>query len=174
MNGWHSYIELACCPSVAHAVDSVSFLAVDTTSEAFNRELVWPVARQSEVALTAEDADAFEDCLERLIVNRAEDFASGFIVESPEKLRKIARRFRVQLGGAAAISPVCNAPWVSAVLEIGGAVRPCFFHPPIGDLRVDDLESVLTGERARRFRESLDVASNEVCKRCVCSLHYRA
>ena len=154
-------------------VDSVSFLAVDTSSEAFNRELVWPVARQSEVALTGEEADAFEGSLERLIVNRAEDFANGFIVESPEKLRKIARRFRVHLGQAEAVAPVCNAPWVSAVVEIDGAVRPCFFHPPIGDLKVDDLETVLTGERARRFRESLDVATNEVCKRCVCSLNYR-
>ena len=111
--------------------------------------------------------------IESVIAGSGRDFAAGFVAESPQKLRRIARHFRVQLGLAAAESPLCNAPWVSAVVEIDGAVRPCFFHPPVGDLNVDDLETVLIGERARRFRESLDVETNEVCKRCVCSLNYR-
>jgi len=155
-------------------VDTISFLAVDTSSEAFNRPLLWPVARQSEVALTAAEADAFEHDIEQLIVDRPDDFASGFIVERPQKLRRIARTFRVHLGQAAAVAPVCNAPWVSAVVEIDGAVRPCFFHPPIGSVQNDDLESVLLGERAQRFRESLDVATSAICQRCVCSLNYSA
>jgi Fe-coproporphyrin III synthase len=154
-------------------LDAISFLAVDTSSDAFNRPLLWPVARQSEVALTTEETDAFEQQVEQLISTNSDDFATGFIVETPQKLRKIVRTFRVHLGQAAAVAPLCNAPWVSAVIELDGAVRPCFFHPPIGNLQSSDLESVLLGESARRFREALDVPNNSVCKRCVCSLNYR-
>jgi MoaA/NifB/PqqE/SkfB family radical SAM enzyme len=154
-------------------LDAISFLAVDTSSDAFNRPLLWPVARQSEVALTPEETDAFEQQVEQLIATRSQDFAAGFIAESPQKLRKIVQTFRVHLGQASAVAPVCNAPWVSAVVEIDGAVRPCFFHPPIGNLQSSDLESVLLGESAQRFRASLDMPNNDVCKRCVCSLNYR-
>jgi MoaA/NifB/PqqE/SkfB family radical SAM enzyme len=170
----HLHIEETVRAAKEIGFDTLSFLAVDTSSEAFNRPLLWPIARQSEVALTAEEADAFEHAVEQLIANYRGDFASGFIVENPEKLRRIARTFRVHLGQAGAVAPICNAPWVSAVVEIDGAVRPCFFHPPIGSVQTHDLESVLLGERARRFRESLDVASNSVCQRCVCSLNYGA
>jgi MoaA/NifB/PqqE/SkfB family radical SAM enzyme len=151
--------------------DAISFLAVDTASTAFNRTLVWPTARQSEVALTSAEADDFEHQLDQLILQNLEDFASCFIVESPEKLRRIARTFRAALGQTAAVAPPCNAPWVSAVIEIDGAVRPCFFHPPIGNLQTDDLQSILHGPRAQHFRETLDVPTNPVCRQCVCSLN---
>jgi MoaA/NifB/PqqE/SkfB family radical SAM enzyme len=169
----HPYLEETVRAAKNIGLDAVSFLAVDTSSDAFNRPLLWPVARQSEVALTSEEADAFEQQVEQLIATHSDDFATDFITETPQKLRKIVRTFRVHLGQAMAVAPRCNAPWVSAVVEIGGAVRPCFFHPPIGNLQSSDLESVLLGESARRFRDSLDVPNNSVCKRCVCSLNYR-
>ncbi len=31
--------------------------------------------------------------------------------------------------------PACDAPWVSAVVEANGDVRPCFFHAVIGNVR---------------------------------------
>src|SRR6267142_1630206 len=57
---------------------------------------------------------------------------SFLAAESPEKLRRIAGRFRESLGLARPESPVCNAPWTSAVVETDGTVRPCFFHQPVG------------------------------------------
>src|SRR5665213_1753348 len=171
-----NHLHIAATVQAAREIglNAISFLAVDTSSDAFNRPLLWPVARQSEVALTSAEADAFEQQLDRLAVDHAADFASGFIAETPEKLRKIARAFRAHLGQAAAVSPICNAPWVSAVVEIDGAVRPCFFHPPIGNLQSNDLQSILLGPRAREFRAALDVATNPTCNKCVCSLNYRA
>jgi MoaA/NifB/PqqE/SkfB family radical SAM enzyme len=169
----HPHLEETVRAARNIGLNAVSFLAVDTSSDAFNRPLLWPVARQSEVALTSEEADAFEQQVEQLIATHTDDFATGFIAETPQKLRKIVRTFRVHLGQAAAVAPLCNAPWVSAVIELDGAVRPCFFHPPIGNLQSSDLESVLLGKSAQRFRESLDVPNNSVCKRCVCSLNYR-
>jgi Fe-coproporphyrin III synthase len=152
--------------------DSISFLAADLTSEAFNRPLVWPGERQSEIALTVSEVAALHEDIERLIVEHAYDIRDRFIAESPAKLRRIARRFREHLGQVAPESPVCNAPWVSAVVEVDGSVRPCFFHRPVGNVTASTLEEVVNGEAAQGFRKSLNVAENPTCRRCVCSLNY--
>ena len=151
---------------------SISFLAADLTSEAFNRPLMWPGERQSEIALTANEAAALEDELEQLIVEHADDIRRRYIAESAEKLRRIPRRFREHLGEASPESPICNAPWVSAVVEVDGSVRPCFFHRTVGSIASSTLEEVVNGEAARAFRESLKVNKNPTCQRCVCSLNY--
>jgi radical SAM protein with 4Fe4S-binding SPASM domain len=69
---------------------------------------------------------------------------------------------------------MCNAPWVTAVIETDGTVRPCFFHPPIGNLHEQSLDSIVNGKVARDFRGGLDIPSNPICNRCVCSLNYRS
>lgn len=153
--------------------DSVSFLATDLTSQAFNRDLVWPIQRQNEIALSRDEVTALENEVESLIVENADDLRVRYVVESPAKLRRIVRRFKEHLGDLEPIAPNCNAPWVSAVVEVDGTVRPCFFHPPIGNLKGNSLEDVVNSEEARRFRTSLDVESNAICRCCVCSLNYR-
>jgi radical SAM protein with 4Fe4S-binding SPASM domain len=55
------------------------------------------------------------------------------------------------------------------VLEADGAVRPCFFHDAVGNIRDTPLASILTGN-LRAFRDGLDVSSDAVCRRCVCSI----
>jgi MoaA/NifB/PqqE/SkfB family radical SAM enzyme len=156
------------------AMDSISFLATDLTSEAFNRELIWPIERQDQVALSREQVRELEEEMEALIRENAEDIRSKYIVESPEKLRRIVRRFHEHLGDCAPVAPMCNAPWVSAVVEVDGSVRPCFFHRKIGNLEGNTLEEVVNGEEALRFRAGLDVAADATCRRCVCSLNYKA
>jgi Fe-coproporphyrin III synthase len=154
-------------------LDSVSFLAADLTSTAFNRELVWPVSRQAEIGLSMQELGILESQIEVLIQGADHEFAPGFLADSPEKLRRIVRHFRAHLGLERAESPMCNAPWVSAVIEVDGSVRPCFFHPPIGNISNDSLENVINGRQATSFRADLDVPSNSICKNCVCSLNYR-
>jgi MoaA/NifB/PqqE/SkfB family radical SAM enzyme len=168
----HRHLSATVAAARALRFDSISFLAADLTSEAFNRPLVWPGERQSEIALTASEVVALYADIERLIVEHAYDIRERFIVESPEKLRRIARRFREHLGQVAPEAPTCNAPWVSAVVEVDGTVRPCFFHRPVGNVTSSTLEEVVNGEAAQHFRESLDVANNPTCRRCVCSLNY--
>lgn len=154
-------------------LDAISFLAVDLTSPAFNRSLVWPVSRQTELALSLSEIAALETEVESLICNGEREFGPSFITESPAKLRRLARHFRAQLGLERPQSPVCNAPWVSAVVETDGTVRPCFFHESIGNLQGTTLEAVINGAKARSFRENLDISSNSICRKCVCSLNYR-
>ena len=151
-------------------LQSISFLAADVTSTAFNRPDPWPVDRQSEVTLSANDVAELDEAMEGLIRSHAGDFEAGFIRESPEKLRRIVHHFRAQLGQVEPQAPRCNAPWVSAVVEADGAVRPCFFHEPIGNIVEQSLREALNGPQALAFRESLNVAENPICRRCVCSL----
>ncbi len=157
----------------ALSMDSISFLAADVTSQAFNRELVWPGERQNQIALTKQEIEMLEQEVEALIRENAGDIRSGYILESQAKLRRIVRRFREQLGELAPIAPPCNAPWVSAVMEVDGSVRPCFFHRSIGSTRERTLEQVINGDEAREFRASLNIAENPICSRCVCSLNYK-
>lgn len=144
----------------------VSFLAVDLTSTAFNRTIDSPPT----AGLLIEDLPTLEWEIEAVI---SQGECGGFVAESPEKLRKIARHFRAHLGCVEPVAPLCNAPWVSAFVEADGTVRPCFFHAPIG--RIDGqttLAQVVNGAEAIAFRAGLDVASNPTCRRCVCSLNF--
>ena len=149
---------------------SISFLAADLTSTAFNRPQPWPVDRQEEVSLSADELVELERQIENLVESNADDFESGFILERPDKLRRIAHHFRAHLGLVEPASPRCNAPWVSAVLEPGGTLRPCFFHEPIGNTAEGSLYEALNSPQALEFRRTLDIAENATCRRCVCSL----
>ncbi len=157
----------------ALSLDSISFLAADVTSQAFNRELIWPGERQGEIALARDEIDALETEVEALLLDNSEDVSSRYIVESPAKLRRIVSHFREQIGERPPTAPICNAPWVSAVLEVDGSVRPCFFHRSVGNVAARTLEEVINGDDARQFRNSLNIDTNAICRRCVCSLNYQ-
>lgn len=150
---------------------SISFLAVDVTSSAFNRADCWNQERQESIALTKDQLPILRQQIEQLT---SEWEGTGFVQENREKLERVVRHFEAYLGLTEPVSPPCNAPWVSAVIETDGQVRPCYFHPPIGHLSGNSLIGILNGPQAVTFRASLDVQTNPVCKRCVCSLNVRA
>jgi MoaA/NifB/PqqE/SkfB family radical SAM enzyme len=164
-----------CWPSetarVAHllGLKSISFLAADLDSQAFNRFQPWEAYRKAQVGLTLQEVATLERELE---IVRREWEGTGFVAEDAEKLHRISNHFRVRLGLSKPVAPRCNAPWVSAVIEADGTVRPCFFHNSIGSLKSHTLLEVLNGFEAQQFRNSLDVATNPVCARCVCSLNW--
>jgi MoaA/NifB/PqqE/SkfB family radical SAM enzyme len=155
----------------ALGLKSLSFLAADVSSEAFNRSIVWSSERQNQVALASGQISVLEAEVEALI-DAGE--CGGFVVETPQKLRRIVDHFRAHLGLAVGTAPHCNAPWVSVILESDGVVRPCFFHRPIGTVANGaSLVEVVNGPEAIQFRRELDVATNPVCQRCVCSLNWK-
>lgn len=155
----------------AIGLDGISFLAADVTSEAFNRPGGWDGERAGEVALSLAEAADFEHLVEQMIEQRTPDFESGFIAEQPQKLRRLAQYYLALHGSGDFPETVCNAPWVSAVIEADGAVRPCFFHPVQGNLRQQPVETILNSTAAIRFRRELDVKRDPICRRCVCTLH---
>lgn len=147
---------------------SISFLAADVDSSAFNRPEGWPLETQNRIALSTDEIAGLDAEITALVT---ESRGSPLLGQSEEKLRAIARHYRARLGLAPAESPRCNAPWVSAVIEADGVVRPCFFHAPIGDAR-EGLAAALNSPAAVSFRASLDVARNPICRNCVCSLNW--
>jgi MoaA/NifB/PqqE/SkfB family radical SAM enzyme len=161
--------------TVATAMDlrlnSISFLAADLTSTAFNRPGGWPAEQQARVGLAVEQVEDLEAEIEALFEEFHSEIAGGFIREDESKLRRLAQHFRAHLGLAPPQAPRCNAPWVSAVIESDGTARPCFFHAPYGNVRQNSLREVVNGPEAIAFRRNLNVANNEICRRCVCSLY---
>ncbi|HXO21657.1 MAG TPA: radical SAM protein [Thermoanaerobaculia bacterium] len=153
-------------------LDRLSFLAADVSSEAFNRPGGWSGERAAEVALSAAELPPLAAELDALERDCADDFAAGFIAESPQKLRRRLHQYYAALLGQGDFHPNrCNAPWVSTVVEADGTVRPCFFQPPLGNIRRDGgLSALLNSPAALAFRRGLDVSRDAICRRCVCTL----
>jgi MoaA/NifB/PqqE/SkfB family radical SAM enzyme len=165
----HNFRELPNLIGKARAIglDQISFLAADVTSEAFGRSRTESSARN--LLLDEAEVAEFARRVEETIDSHAEDFRSRFVAESPDKLRRLPKYYAAQLelGDFPPIS--CNAPWLSAVVEADGSVRPCYFHPAVGNIRERSLRAILDRDM-RAFRARLDVQTNPVCVKCVCSL----
>ncbi len=155
-------------------LNQVSFLPADVSSSAFNREIKWNAERQEEVMLSEEELPLMRDVIQQLISNYNTDFKSRFIAESPEKLMKIHQYYAALYGFDLFPQKKCNAPWVSAVIEADGAVRPCFFHETIGNIREADLQSLINNKTSVTWRKQLDMDTNDTCKKCVCYLNLPA
>ncbi len=167
----YRYLRHTVLSARAAGFNGISFLAADLTSTAFNRPLVWPGDRQNEIALSEDEIRLLATEVDELIANFALDIDHGYIAESPDKLRRIVTHFQAHLGQARHQSPLCNAPWVSAVIEANGQVRPCFFHPALGSIHQSSLDEIINSPDARNFRSGLNVGEDPVCRRCVCSLY---
>ena len=168
----HTHLRATVSAARSLGLDSISFLAADISSAAFNREQRWAPQRQDEIALSRAEVIALEKEIELLIQTHQEDIDRSFIAESNAKLKRIGTRFRELVDHTPPKAPICNAPWVSAVIEVDGGVRPCFFHPSIGNAHQLTLEEAINTETALSFRSGLKIASNPTCQRCVCSLNY--
>ena len=63
----HRHLRATATAAKTIGFDSISFLAADLTSEAFNRPLIWPGDRQNEIALSVAEVAVLEDEIEQLI-----------------------------------------------------------------------------------------------------------
>jgi MoaA/NifB/PqqE/SkfB family radical SAM enzyme len=165
-----NYRELPLFVEVARRAGArqISFLAVDVGNpHAFGRA----DAARPDVALHPEDLPIFENVLSQLEREHAADFQSGFIAESPHKLRRLLQYFAA-VTGAAAYPPVrCNAPEFSAVVGVGGRAQPCFFIPGPPDAPVlPDLDAVLNSDSMSGLRADIRAGQRPECSRCVCSM----
>jgi MoaA/NifB/PqqE/SkfB family radical SAM enzyme len=153
----------------------VSFLAVDVANpHAFGRldDFV------SDLALRPEDLPVFEQVLSSVAQDHLADFRSGFIAESPQKLRRIHQYFAAILGFGPYPPVRCNAPEFSAVVGATGHVQPCFFISGPADAQLwqtgsgrdGDLAGVLNGAGMSALRTVIRLGGRDECKTCVCSL----
>jgi Fe-coproporphyrin III synthase len=146
----------------------VSFLAVDVANpHAFGRADDYV----SDLALRSEDLPVFEQVLNSVERDHAEDFRSGFIAESPQKLRRILQYFTAIRGLGAYPPTRCNAPEFSAVIGATGRVQPCFFISGPLDAQIqDDFPKALNSRGMEALREDIRAGARPECKTCVCSM----
>jgi MoaA/NifB/PqqE/SkfB family radical SAM enzyme len=150
--------------------DEISFLGADVSSSAFNRPEPWPAGRVAEVAIGPSDLPLLEAAIARAVERAPDLFDNGFVTGGRPSLDRILQYYSALCGASVLPAVRCNAPWVSAVLDTDGTLRPCFFQPGYGPAG-SGIEQTLNSPSAIAFRRSLDVTSNEICRRCVCSLH---
>ena len=155
--------------------ERISFLAADVSSDAFNRPNGWDDAHTAAVALSAAEVSVLAAEIDALERENALDFTTGFIAESPAKLRRrLVQYFDALVNDTAPPPNECNAPWVSSVIESDGTVRPCFFQPPLGNVHTDGgLGAVLNSPASIAWRAGLDVSRDAICRKCVCTLSLR-
>ena len=152
-------------------LDRISFLPADVSSSAFNRKVLWNDDRQHEILLSRDELPALQQVIDKLLVNHVRDFGNNFIAETPVKLQKIYQYYAAFYGLNEFPYKKCNAPWVSAVIEADGNVRPCFFHDAYGNIRTSSLNNIINSEAAVDFRRNLDIDTNDTCRKCVCYLN---
>jgi MoaA/NifB/PqqE/SkfB family radical SAM enzyme len=153
----------------------VSFLAVDVANpHAFGRTDDFV----SDLALRPEDLPQLEQILDSMEQAYREDFRSGFIAESPQKLRRILQYFTAVRGFGPYPRVRCNAPEFSAVIGATGRVQPCFFISGPSDARLStageqlggDLAGVLNSSGMSTLRTAIRDGRRAECKTCVCSM----
>jgi Fe-coproporphyrin III synthase len=169
----HNYLDLPNVIGAAKAIgiDQISFFAVDVSSTAFNRPQGWAPERVSDVALSPDEVKRFARVVEETITAYPDEFANGFVAESPARLRRLPHYFAALNGDESFPENHCNAPWVSTVVEADGTVRPCFFHRSLGNIHDRSLDEILNGVEAIAFRRELDVRRDPICQKCVCTLY---
>lgn len=167
----HNFRELPYLIDKAKQIglDQISFLAADVTSEAFGRTQMRSSSSKRGLLLEEQEVQEFAGIVEETLRSHQSDFVNHFVAETPEKLRRLPKYYGAQLGLNPFPPVSCDAPWVSAVVEADGTVRPCYFHHSIGNIREKPLCEIL-GVDLRVFRSKLDVSRNAVCERCVCTL----
>ena len=148
----------------------VSFLAVDVANpHAFGRTDGFT----NDLALLAEELPVLAELLRAMEIECAEDFRTGFIAETPAKLRRILQYFSALHGKTPYPSVRCNAPEFSAVVGAAGAVQPCFFIAGPAEALLgssNDLPAALNSDHMMALRTSIRGGARAECKTCVCSM----
>jgi len=163
-------------PDMIHAfkslgLDQLSFLPADVSSNAFNHKTGDEFNERIQIVPSATDLAELNYIIEKIIRDFASDFKNKRIAESPQKLRDIGQYYLAMHGLDTFPKKPCNAPWVSAVIEADGTLRPCFFHESLGNIHNSKFEDLLNSEKSLQFRKQLNTAKNPICERCVCSLY---
>ncbi|KRV46484.1 hypothetical protein AQ490_11335 [Wenjunlia vitaminophila] len=169
----HNFRHLGETVDAAHELGlrGISFSATDLhNEEAFRRFGAIDEAYVEALAIRGEDLDELAVQLAALRRDHAEDFASGYISDTPQDLDRLLTHYYRAVNGRAEFPPVrCNAPWTSAILEYDGTVRPCFPMPAYGTVHGHGgLAEAVNSPEALAFRRELDVLADTTCRFCVC------
>lgn len=152
-------------------LDQISFLAADVSTSAFNRDEPWASDKIVQIELNHDEVAELEIILSNSFETFSTLYENKFIAERPSRMMGLAKYYKALLNEGDFPAKRCNAPWVSAVIESDGEVRPCFFHASYGNIYRQNFQEIVNSPAAISFRKSLDMRTDPVCERCVCSLY---
>jgi Fe-coproporphyrin III synthase len=165
-----NYRELPALVCLARELGAaqISFLAVDVSTHiAFARREDYAKT----MALQPDDLPQFAIILDSIEHEFAPEFATGFIAESPAKLRRLHQYFSALLG-LEKFPPVrCNAPRFSAVIGADGHLQPCYFIPGVAKLNGSTLSESLNTPEFINLRRDIREGKRSECEQCVCSMY---
>lgn len=150
-------------------VRGISFSAMDIeNAQAFQRK--GRLKEQAHLLIGESDLDELQRELLRFYDECDSDFKNGFITDNKADIHNnIWLHYASLAGREVRLTPICDAPWTSAILEHDGTLRPCFPMPAYSKVKPgQSLRDTLNAAEAMRFRNELDVASDPRCYGCVC------
>lgn len=173
-------------------VNRISFLTVDVSNEyafgpRFTADPGLKLATNpvpTTTVLSSEEVHELTEVIEDVVARFTQEFQSGLISESPDKLRKMVNYFAAINDDQAFPRPRCNSPHISTVIEVDGTIRPCYFLPAYGKLSINRDAQPLNGESvahtlkdainlptALALRQAYRTGQRHECERCVCPLY---
>lgn len=152
-------------------INRISFLAADVSSDAYGRDTQGIVSDESSIALNQTEVNELRGIVNALADKYPNEFASGFISESPAKLHHIADYYEALSGKTSFPRNICNAPNTSLVITSTGDVHPCFFLPKFANTRSENIRTILNDPAIKRSREDVKLMKPDRCQKCVCTLY---
>lgn len=166
----HEFIELA----KSTGVNRISFLAADVSSDAYGRDhnsTRGEVSSESSMALNGNEVLELKEIINQTALKYKDEFHSGLISESPEKLHNIANYYSALNGNDTFPKNFCNAPMVSTVITSTGDIHPCFFLPEYGNIRKNTFNELINSDPITGTRKQVKAMEPDRCKKCVCTLY---
>jgi MoaA/NifB/PqqE/SkfB family radical SAM enzyme len=153
--------------------DRISFLAADVSSDAFHRDGAGLVAGRGDIMLNADETIEFKALINEFVSKYQIEIKNRFVSENPGKLFHLVQYFEAHAGTAEFPANVCNAPMMSAVITSTGELLPCFFLPPVENIRSDSIDKLLNNVAFQNTRRNVKEYTLQRCHECVCTLNVR-
>ncbi|MBN2384866.1 radical SAM protein [bacterium] len=169
----HRFNWLECAKLVHHAeelgFDYISFVAVDTQSQAYGRDRSRVEAAPCLIDQKQSSLE-YQHIIERMISELGPFFRRGFIQESPSKLREIVQE--VVFGSQGHKKRVkCNTPLFSVFINERAEVLPCFFRPVVMRLEHGRLLPQLFSPELFERLQIKDRVYADYCQKCTCPFY---
>ena len=150
-------------------MDHISFSAADVQYAAFGRDSKVEYETARSILLDENDLIRFKAVITSLKNNNHKFFSSRFIIEGFKILSNIHSYYEAMIGRSTFPAVHCNLPWLYAVIDADGNLRPCCLHKGVGNIRQESFEKIVASAAMTEFRKSLKRKKDLMCSHCAYS-----
>jgi len=150
-------------------MDHISFSAADVNYAAFGRDNKVEREAARNILLDENDLIRFKTVITGLKKAGPEFFSSRFIIEGFKVFLNIHSYYGAMAGKSNFPAVCCNLPWLYAVIDADGNLRPCCLHKGIGNIRQESFEKIVTSAVMTEFRKKLKKQKDSMCSHCTYS-----